>query len=156
MVTTLIRTLSYLVVFILGFGSGMYALPIITAPTSPSKLELATHAQKAIYSGEFKEDLEGSDALHFGTGEVRLTKRMISFAGKLSPGPDYQLYLANKFIDNETEFLAHKGSFTRVGSVKTFDGFMVKVPQGINIADFNTVIIWCESFNEFITATQYQ
>ncbi|MGP5159442.1 DM13 domain-containing protein [Pseudoalteromonas prydzensis] len=28
--------------------------------------------------------------------------------------------------------------------------------QGINIADFNTVIVWCESFNEFISAAQYQ
>lgn len=44
---------------------------------------------------------------------------------------------------------------TRVASVNTFDGFIIKVPADINIARFNTVIVWCESFEQFITAAQY-
>ena len=156
MVKTLIWACTYLIVFAFGFAAGIYALPILTAPDGPSQLELATHAQKALYSGEFRDDLPGSDSFHYGRGKVKLTNSKISFAGTLSPGPDYQLYLANRFIDNETDFLAYKGTMTRVASVKTFDGFIVTVPQGINIADFNTVIVWCESFNEFISAAQYQ
>ncbi|CAM3747070.1 MULTISPECIES: DM13 domain-containing protein [Pseudoalteromonas] len=156
MLQTLIRIFTYLIVFAFGFAAGLYSLPILTAPVGPSKLELATHAQHALYRGEFKDDLAGSDSFHYGKGEVRLTNSTISFAGTLSPGPDYQLYLANRFIDNENDFLAYKGTMTRVASINTFDGFLVTVPQGINIADFNTVIIWCESFNEFISAAQYQ
>lgn len=156
MINLLIRLLSYIVVFLFGFAGGMYALPLLTAPPAPSQLELATHAQRALFSGEFKRDLPGSDALHYGIGQVRLTNTTISFDGELSPGPDYQLYLADRFVDNEADFLAYKGTFTRVASVKTFDGFLVNVPQGINIANFNTVIVWCESFDEFISAAKYQ
>lgn len=152
----LIRLLSYIIVFGIGFAAGMYALPILTAPTSPSKLELANHAQKAMYTGEFKAELPGSDFLHFAQGQVKLSNSHISFEGEISPGPDYQIYLADRFVDNETEFLAFKGTFTRVTSIKTFNSFIVKIPQDINIADFNTVIIWCESFDEFISAAKYQ
>ncbi|OUS70347.1 hypothetical protein B5G52_14740 [Pseudoalteromonas sp. A601] len=60
MINGLIRLLSYVVVFIIGFAGGMYMLPILTAPASPSQLELATHAQRALFSGEFKRDLAGA------------------------------------------------------------------------------------------------
>ncbi|MBB1331866.1 MULTISPECIES: DM13 domain-containing protein [unclassified Pseudoalteromonas] len=156
MMRKLWQVVVYLMIFCVGFVAGLYTLPILTAPPSPSKLELATHAQQALYSGEFKADLAGSDALHYGNGQVRLTSAMISFDGTLSPGPDYQLYLANRFIDNEADFLAYKGTMTRVASINTFDGFIIKVPADINIARFNTVIVWCESFEQFITAAQYQ
>lgn len=156
MINTLTRLLSYVVIFLLGFAGGIYALPIITAPAAPSELELATHAQRALFSGEFKRDLAGSDALHYGIGKVRLSNKTISFDGELSPGPDYQLYLADRYVENEADFLAYKGTFTRVASINTFDGFLVNVPQDINIANFNTVIVWCESFEQFITAAKYQ
>lgn len=147
---------SYIITFVLGVTLGMYLLPIISAPPPPSQLELATHAQQALYQGVFKEDLPGSDFLHYSRGEVHLSNAMISFSGQVSPGPDYQLYLSNRFIDNKADFLSYQGTMTRVGSVNTFSGFMVKIPQGINIADFNTVIIWCESFEQFISAARYQ
>lgn len=156
MINTLTRLFSYVVVFVIGFACGIYTLPILTAPAPPSQLELATHAKQALFSGEFKKELTGSDLLHYGVGTVHLTNNAISLTGELSPGPDYQLYLADRFIDNEADFLAYKGTFTRIASVNTFNGFIVKVPQGINIANYNTVIIWCESFAEFISAAQYQ
>ena len=33
---------------------------------------------------------------------------------------------------------------------------LVDVPEGVNVADYSTVIVWCESFGEFITAAKYQ
>lgn len=156
MTRVLVRIICYLSTFLAGALVGMYLLPIITAPEAPSQLALANHAQQALYSGEFKDDLTGSDALHYGKGIVRLSNKTISFDGELSPGPDYQLYLADRFVDNEADFVAYKGTFTRIASVNTFDGFIVTIPQGVNIADYNTVVIWCESFEQFISAAQYQ
>ncbi|MDC3189514.1 DM13 domain-containing protein [Pseudoalteromonas elyakovii] len=40
--------------------------------------------------------------------------------------------------------------------MRSFNGFKLVVPQGIDVSDYNTVVIWCESFEEFITAAQYQ
>jgi hypothetical protein len=44
----------------------------------------------------------------------------------------------------------------RIGDVRTFENFVVPVPEGIDPAAYNTVIVWCESFGEFITAAKYR
>ncbi|WP_422138763.1 DM13 domain-containing protein [Endozoicomonas sp. ALC020] len=32
----------------------------------------------------------------------------------------------------------------------------VTVPSNININSYNTVVVWCETFGEFITAARYR
>ncbi|MEC7592509.1 MAG: DM13 domain-containing protein [Pseudomonadota bacterium] len=39
-----------------------------------------------------------------------------------------------------------------IGDVKSFDGFVLDVPAGVDIAAFTTVVVRCEAFSEFITA----
>ena len=76
--------------------------------------------------------------------------------GKLAPGPDYKLYLASEFVETEADFNRLKSTMVRVGDVKTFENFAVKVPADINPSNYNTVIVWCESFGEFITSAKYR
>ena len=45
---------------------------------------------------------------------------------------------------------------TEIGDVKTFENFLVSVPAGVDINDYSSVIVWCESFGEFITAARYR
>ena len=56
----------------------------------------------------------------------------------------------------EAEFNKLKSSMTLVGDVKTFENFLVKVPTGVDIAAHSSVIVWCETFGEFITAAKYK
>jgi hypothetical protein len=44
----------------------------------------------------------------------------------------------------------------RVGDVKTFEDFIVAVPDNVDPASSPAVIVWCESFSQFITAAQYK
>jgi hypothetical protein len=44
----------------------------------------------------------------------------------------------------------------RVGDVKTFTNFIVPLPSTIDTRRYNTVVIWCETFSQFITAAKYQ
>ena len=44
----------------------------------------------------------------------------------------------------------------RVGDVKTFNNFVVPVPAGVDPAQYAAVVIWCETFSEFITAATYK
>ena len=44
----------------------------------------------------------------------------------------------------------------RVGEVKTFDNFIVPLPDAIEPSRYNTVIVWCETFSQFITAAKYR
>lgn len=140
----------------LGFALGIYALPILTAPPAPAAAEIVSVQAKTQYSAEFVRELKGSDLFHWGEGRVALSPEAITFTGKLAPGPDYKLYLSPVFVETEADFNRYKSSMVRVGDVKTFNNFIVDVAAGIDVSEFNTVIVWCESFGEFITAARYK
>jgi hypothetical protein len=138
-----------------GFAAGIYALPILTAPDAPSAAEVGRLADAALYTGTFRRDLAGSDALHWGEGTVSVRSDSISLAGRIAPGPDYRLYLAPEFVEDEAGFERVKARALEVGPVRTFDNFVVELPAGVDLTRYNTVVVWCESFGEFITAARY-
>lgn len=140
----------------LGFALGIYALPILTAPASPTSADVASAATQAAYTGQFRRDLKDSDPLHWGEGTVSVGHTSIALAGKLAPGPDYKLYLSPEFVETEADFLRLKPRMARVGDVRTFENFVVAVPEPVDISRYNTVIVWCESFSQFITAAKYK
>ncbi len=141
---------------LIGFGLGVYLLPILTAPPSPDRGMLADKAQTAAFRGELTRELRGSDFLHWGEGTISLSATEIVHEGKLAPGPDYKLYLVREFVEHEDEFLPIKEQAQLIGDVKTFDGFLLEVPAGVNIENYTTALIWCEAFGEFITSTKYR
>jgi hypothetical protein len=147
---------THIAALVVGFAIGIYALPIVIAPPAPSELEIQAMSLQSVYSAHFKRDLKGSDSFHWGEGEVSIGKHYIAFRGELAPGPDYKLYLSPAFVETEAEFESLKASMMRIGDVKTFENFIVKVGPGVDLAAFNTVVVWCETFGEFITAAEYR
>ena len=139
-----------------GFALGVYFLPILTAPASPDAQVLAAAAVEAEWRGSLTRDLAGSDNFHWGEGTISVTDRRIVHEGELAPGPDYKVYLAREFVEDEAGFEAIKDDAVLVGEVEAFDGFLLDVPAGIDPADYSTVVIWCEAFGEFITAAEYR
>ena len=139
-----------------GFVVGIYALPILSAPPAPTISDVRAAAENTQYSGQFRRDLKDSDALHWGDGTVFVGREAISLEGKIAPGPDYKLYLSPNFVETESDFIRLKPNMVRVSDVKTFENFIVPVPESINPEAFNTVVVWCESFGQFITAAQYR
>ena len=152
----IIPALTHLFVLVFGFALGIYLLPILTAPKAPDKNFIINESNKAVYKTEFIRELDGSDLLHYGDGEVFLEKDKISFVGKLAPGPDYRLYLTKSFVQNEKEFLKIKMDSLYVGDVKTFTNFTVSSKVSLPLENYNSLIVWCESFNEFITSAKYK
>ena len=147
---------SHAVAVVAGFALGIYVLPILTAPEPPSSTELAMLASGASYRGEFRRDLKDSDALHWGEGTVSVGARAIALTGRLAPGPDYKLYLSPEFVETEVDFQRLKPTMVRVGDVKTFTNFVVPVPSTVDPSRYNTAIVWCESFSQFITSAKYR
>ncbi|MEO1747110.1 MAG: DM13 domain-containing protein [Pseudomonadota bacterium] len=152
----LVLLVTHGLVFAIGFGLGVYLLPILTAPPSVDRQILAESAQDATYQVEFTRDLAGSDFLHWGEGSVSISTSMVVHEGALSPGPDYKLYLVPEFVEDEEGFEALKAQSLQVGDIKTFDGFIVSLPVEADIEAYNTVLVWCEAFGEFITAAKYR
>ena len=116
---TIALLLSHGVIGALGFALGVYLLPIITAPAGPAATELATLAAQAQFRGEFRRNLAGSDALHWGEGSVTVGPAAIALQGKLAPGPDYKLYLSPEFVETEAAHTEQRGAITKtyLGSV---------------------------------------
>ena len=72
--------------------------------------------------------------------------------GTTSPGPDYRLYFARKFVDDGAGFLAIKAESRQIGAVETFKNFAMDLPLAIDLDEYDVVVIWCEAFKQFITA----
>ncbi len=139
-----------------GFAGGIYTLPILLAPTAPSSSALATASANAQFTAQIRRNLEDSDALHWGEGQLYVSSDTIAFEGKMAPGPDYKLYLSPSFVETEAQFEQLKSEMVLVGDIKSFDGFMIPIPNSISPANYTSAIVWCESFGEFITAGQYR
>lgn len=153
-VTLLFAT--HLIVAAIGFAAGIYTLPILTAPPAPSDGETKTMSAGAEYTAQFVRNLKGSDALHWGEGKVSIGPSFITLMGKLAPGPDYKLYLSPEFVETEKDFNRLKAEMTRIGDVRTFENFVVPVPPDIDPSNYTSVIVWCESFDQFITSAKYR
>ena len=153
---TLLLVASHIAVAVAGFAGGIYILPILIAPTAPTMEEIKAATTQVQFTGQFKRDLKDSDALHWGEGVVSISTNAISMTGKLAPGPDYKLYLSPEFVETEADFNRLKKSMVLVGDVKTFNNFVVAVPAGIEPGKYSAVIVWCESFGQFITAAKYR
>lgn len=139
-----------------GFAAGIYALPLLIAPKAPSTQEVAAVSSRAAFRGTFRRGLKDSDALHWGEGTVAVAADAISLQGRLAPGPDYKLYLSPEFVETEADFHRLKPGMARVGDVRTFDNFVVAVPPTVDVTRYSAVIVWCESFGQFITAARYR
>lgn len=148
--------ISHVTFLVMGFVIGIYSLPIIMATDDPTSGTMALSIKNTRYVATISDNLTDSDWLHWGKGTFSLGDKHIVFQGKLAPGPAYRLYLAPEFIDTEKAFLEQKHLMQEVGEVTSFNDYVLPLNPEINIEQFNTVIIWCESFNQFITSAQYK
>jgi hypothetical protein len=152
----LLLTFTHLLTLAIGFSAGIYLLPILIAPDAPSSTEVAAQATGARFTGTFRRDLKDSDPLHWGEGRVSIGAKAITLEGELAPGPDYKLYLSPRFVETEDDFNKLKAQMVRVGDVKTFKNFVVPLPDTVDPAKYEAVIVWCETFSQFITAAKYR
>ena len=140
-----------------GFGLGIYLLPILVAEEGLSQTELtqlSAQPQDQIRRGIFIRDLPGSDAFHWGEGEIFASPERIWLDGRIAPGPDYRLYLTKGQVKTKAEFLAIKSQALQIAPVKAFENFSLSVPDGLDISAYDSVVIWCEAFSAFITSAQ--
>lgn len=153
---SLLLLASHTLIGLAGFALGIYALPILIAPPAPDAAEVSAVAEAAHYRGSFRRDLADSDALHWGEGDVAISQQQVALMGSLAPGPDYQLYFSPQFVETEADFNRLKDQMRHAGPVKTFDNFVVTLPKDLDLQQYDSIIVWCETFGQFITAARYR
>ena len=140
----------------LGVMLGFYLLPILTEPEGPSVSEVTYSSQQALYKTRFDKEVAGSDLLHWGEGDVSISKTSISLMGSLAPGPDYFLYLTKNLVDSRESFLEIKAVSLKVGPIRTFGNFIVPLDESVDLEQYAAVVVWCETFSQFITSASYR
>ncbi|NRD74462.1 DM13 domain-containing protein [Shewanella sp. VB17] len=153
---TLALFVSHLLVAGSGVMMGIYLLPIITAPMAPDQASLELTVKNRDYTGTFSRDRIDSDFLHWGEGEISISPDNIAFSGELAPGPDYRLYLSPEFVETELDFHRLKSSMILVGAINTFGNFIVPIPNNVDPSQYMSLVVWCESFSQFITSGTYE
>lgn len=145
-------TLKFFAGVLVGFGLGVYFLPIIVADAPVDQQVIKAAAAQASYKAEFTRDLPGSDFAHWGEGTLYLSPGQVSLDGEVSPGPDYRLYLTPKYVETEAEFLAIKDQSKEITRIMGFKNFSYPVDENLDLSGYDSVIIWCERFSQFITS----
>ena len=139
-----------------GFALGVYFLPIIVASEGATEIQISTAKENTLASASFVKDLKGSDSMHWGEGELLISKEdgqvYATLDGEVAPGPDYKIYLTSKFVDDKDSFLAIKEDSQKVSEVNGFKNFRTMLPASTKVNDYTAVVIWCERFEKFITA----
>ena len=143
-----------------GFALGVYFLPIIVASEGATETQIVSAKENTLARASFVRDLKGSDSMHWGEGELLISKEdgqvYATLDGEVAPGPDYKIYLTPKFVEDEDSFIAIKQDSHKVGDITGFKNFRTILTVSNELNNYAAVVIWCEVFKEFITAGRVQ
>lgn len=97
-----------------------------------------------------------SDPTHYGAGHVIVYDDLVHLDAdfEVGPGPKYHLYLVPQVgIDAYTR--VEETMFVDLGPIPAFAGSQsFTVPSGVDVADYGSVVVWCEQFNRLISPAE--
>lgn len=156
------------VIFLFGLASGfvagglamLIAFPFLFPPpvVNEAAPQASASAAPAVAKGEFRfdENAPGRDPIHWanGTGAVFHTDQGVVLRlddnFESGPGPNYWIYLNTRPVGIEEDFNADAGR-VKIAALKSFTGGQnYTLPAHIDISQFHTVTIWCETFGVYI------
>lgn len=143
-----------------GFLLGVYALPIIVEwRHGVQERAQAPEATERDPAGSFDRNSPGSDPLHWGEGRVRVSEDTLVFEDdvRLSPGPDYRVYLSKSFVQTREEFLEVKAGAIEIASLEVFSGpLSFPIPPEVDPDVYDNVVVWCEAFAMYIASARLE
>jgi hypothetical protein len=145
-------SMKFIAGLVIGFGLGIYYLPILIADALADQTLVLAQADAAERQAVFVRDRKDSDSLHWGEGTLFLSKSRVTLDGEVSPGPDYRIYLTPRYVETEREFRRIKTHSVEIARVKGFKNFSYEIAPSIDINQFEVVLIWCERFGQYITS----
>ncbi len=143
-----------------GFLLGVYTLPIVVEwRLGVQERAEAPEAAERDPRGSFDRNSPGSDPLHWGEGPVRVSEGTLVFeeAVRLSPGPDYRVYLSKSFVQTREEFLGVKPEAVEIASLDVFSGPQsFPIPPEVDPDVYDNVVVWCEAFAMYIASARLE
>ena len=137
-----------------GFGValGFFTFPYVFPPPVAAEQLADAERSNLVASGTFIH-ANPSDPVHYGRGRVSVYERILYLESdfEVGPGPAFHVYLVPKASIRSSADLKD-ASFVDLGSLRAFKGSQrYPVPAGVNLKDYQSVIIWCERFGVLIS-----
>lgn len=139
-----------------GFAAGIFVYPYIFLADIVGSERVDERAQRKVLArGEFIH-ANPSDPIHYGRGRVTIFDGLLHLEPdfEVGPGPKFHVYLVpDKTVTPSTNVA--KTMYVDLGRLKAFKGSQnYRVPEGVDIARYGSVVIWCEQFGVLISPAQ--
>ena len=136
----------------LGVALGFFLFPFVFPP--PEAMEELTPAErsKLLAKGTFIH-ANSSDPIHYGKGDVSVYRGTVFLHEdfEVGPGPKFHVYLVPKAAIRAAAEVTST-MFVDLGRLRAFKGSQkYKVPDGVDLTQFPSVVIWCEQFSVLIS-----
>ncbi|MDH3703772.1 MAG: DM13 domain-containing protein [Alphaproteobacteria bacterium] len=135
-----------------GVAVGFFAYPFVFPP--PAAMETLTAEERAVRvaQGSFIH-ANPSDPVHYGKGKVAVYKDLVhlDMDFEVGPGPKFHVYLVPKEKVRQSSDVKET-MFVDLGRLRSFKGSQkYRIPEGLNLKDYASVVIWCEQFGVLIS-----
>lgn len=135
-----------------GVALGFFFFPYVFPP--PPAAEMLTDADrtKLVAAGNFIQ-ADPSDPIHKGTGKVSVYEKVVYLEPdfEVGPGPDFHVYLVPAAQIRSDEAVT-KTMYVDLGQLRAFKGSQrYAIPDGVDLAKFPSVVIWCQRFGVLIS-----
>ena len=135
-----------------GIAVGFFIFPYVFPP-APLSEELMVDAGSDIRATGTFIHANPNDPIHYGSGTVEVYDSAVFLNAdfEVGPGPDFHVYLvptAEVRASNDV-----KGTmYVDLGKLRSFAGSQqYAIPDGIDLEDFPSVVIWCQQFGVLIS-----
>jgi hypothetical protein len=136
----------------LGVAVGFFIFPYVFPPPAASEQLSATERTKLVASGTFIH-ANPSDPVHYGKGHVSVYERTVYLEPdfEVGPGPAFHVYLVPKASIRSSSDVKDV-MFVDLGGLRAFKGSQrYSIPDGVDLKDYQSVIIWCQQFGVLIS-----
>jgi hypothetical protein len=149
-----------LIIFLLGgvlgtaFGValGFFFFPFVFPPPPAAEQLSETDRSPLVATGMFIH-ANPSDPIHYGKGKVSVYQRTVFLEPdfEVGPGPAFHVYLVPKASVRTADDVT-KEMYVDLGGLRSFKGSQrYPIPDGVDLAKYPSVVIWCERFSVLIS-----
>ena len=137
-----------------GFGVavGFFIFPYVFPPPAAAEQIADSERSTLVASGSFIH-AHPSDPVHFGKGRVSVYEHTVFLESdfEVGPGPAFHVYLVPKAPIRSSSDLKDV-MFVDLGGLRAFKGSQrYSIPAGVDLKQYQSVIIWCERFGVLIS-----
>jgi hypothetical protein len=138
-----------------GFAAGIWFFPYIFPPEPVNHTLSQEETQAPVVAKGTFIHANPRDPIHWGKGSVSVYRNLVYLEPdfEVGPGPDYRVLLVPKSgIKTNSDVREVLSKSVDLGQLQAFkSGQRYPIPANVNLADYQSVVIWCRQFGALIS-----